>query len=114
MYCSLYRARTRRHSSVPSISGMDQSDTTMGICTVWSRVHASFPSGATVTAYPSPLRAALRCRRVTGSSSAIRTCTCGCALEVLQDGLHLTREPREVAPGAFHGAIACRSFHLLK
>lgn len=45
-----------------------------GMCINWRSLHASAPSAETVTSWPIPFSAALRVRRVTASSSAMRTC----------------------------------------
>src|SRR5438270_10616555 len=63
----------RRHSSLPSISGMYQSEITMGMRASWSSSHASRPLGAVFTSYPAALASAPSCELDTASSSTTST-----------------------------------------
>src|ERR1051326_1906330 len=73
MYGSRVRARTRRHSSTPSISGMYQSEITIGMRASCSSSHASRPLWAVFTSYPAALARAPSCELETASSSTTST-----------------------------------------
>src|SRR3989441_1930259 len=72
-YGSRVRARIRRHSSGPSISGMYQSEITMGTRASCSSSHASLPLGAPLTSYPAAFASAPSWALDTGSSSTTIT-----------------------------------------
>src|SRR2546428_7048973 len=72
-YGSRVRARIRRHSSGPSISGMYQSEITMGTRASWRSSHASRPLGALCTSYPAAFASAPSWALDTGSSSTTIT-----------------------------------------
>src|SRR2546425_9610374 len=72
-YGSRVRARIRRHSSGPSISGMYQSEITMGTRASCSSSHASLPLGAPLTSYPAAFASAPSWALATGSSSTTIT-----------------------------------------
>src|SRR6184192_1251570 len=63
----------RRHSSGPSISGMYQSEITMGMRASWSSSHASRPLKAVLTSLPAALASAPSCELDTASSSTTST-----------------------------------------
>src|SRR6266581_4324336 len=63
----------RRHSSGPSISGMYQSEMTMGTRATWSSSHASRPLGALLTSYPAAFASAPSWALDTESSSTTIT-----------------------------------------
>src|SRR2546426_512630 len=72
-YGSRVRARIRRHSSGPSISGMYQSEITIGTRASCSSSHASLPLGALLTSYPAAFASAPSWALTTGSSSTTST-----------------------------------------
>src|SRR5437870_8009357 len=72
-YGSRVRARMRRHSSGPSISGMYQSEITMGTRANLSSSHASRPLYALLTSYPAAVASAPSWALDTGSSSTTST-----------------------------------------
>src|SRR2546427_7360852 len=72
-YGSRVRARIRRHSSGPSISGIYQSEFTIGTRASCSSSHASLPLGAPLTSYPAAFASAPSWALDTGSSSTTIT-----------------------------------------
>src|SRR3989454_6660221 len=70
----------RRHSSGPSISGMYQSEITMGTRASWSSSQASRPLSALLTSYPAAFASAPSWALDTASSSTTST---GIALAIL-------------------------------
>src|SRR5213593_32613 len=72
-YGSRVRARIRRHSSGPSISGMYQSEITIGTRASCSSSHASLPLEAPLTSYPAAFASAPSWALDTGSSSTTIT-----------------------------------------
>src|SRR5438105_6482934 len=111
----------RRHSSLPSISGMYQSEITMGMRASWSSSHASRPLGAVFTSYPAALASAPSWELDTASSSTTST---GIALAIptaFHRGLKVCERRGRLGahtlqlvtrPG--HVAIAGRGFDLLQ
>src|SRR6266581_256995 len=63
----------RRHSSGPSISGMYQSEITMGMRASWSSSQASRPLKALLTSYPAAFASAPSWALDTASSSTTST-----------------------------------------
>src|SRR5881296_894177 len=121
MYCSRVRARMRRHSSGPSISGMYQSEITMGMRASWSRSQASRPFCAPLTSYPPACAIALSWALDTGSSSTTRTeialgilATFCCAPKIVDRGLCCLPYILESLPRTRHIARPARRFHLFE
>src|SRR5216684_749047 len=111
----------RRHSSGPSISGMYQSEITMGTRANWSSSHASRPLGALLTSYPAAFARAPSWALATGSSSTTSTgIALGICLAFRVRPKIVERGPRLAAyvlklvarPGQI--AIPRRALHLLE
>src|ERR1041385_4023551 len=121
MYGSRVRARTRRHSSTPSISGMYQSEITIGMRASCSSSHASRPLWAVFTSYPAALARAPSCELETASSSTTST---GIALTIpaaFHRGLkvserrgRLTAHPLQLVTRPGHVTRVGRGFDLLQ
>src|SRR5438105_11615121 len=111
----------RRHSSLPSISGMYQSEITMGMRASWSSSHASRPLGAVFTSYPAALANAPSWELDTASSSTTST---GIALtiptafprclKVVERLLRLAPYALKLVPRSGHVAIPGRGLDLLQ
>src|SRR6266550_1187618 len=120
-YGSRVRARMRRHSSGPSISGMYQSEITMGTRASCSSSHASLPLGAPLTSYPAAFASAPSWALDTGSSSTTST---GIALgirptfrrrtKIIERRLRFTAHVLQSVTRPGQIAIPCRALHLLE
>src|SRR3989454_9857263 len=121
MYGSRVRARMRRHRSGPSISGMYQSEITMGTRATWSSSHASRPLGALLTSYPAAFASAPSWALDTASSSTTST---GIALailpafrrrpKVIERGLRLAAYVLKFVTRPSHIAIPRGALHVLE
>src|SRR5258705_71190 len=121
MYGSRVRARMRRHSSGPSISGMYQSEMMMGTRASWSSSHASRPLGALLTSYPAAFASAPSWALATGSSSTTST---GIALgirlafrrrpKIIERGLRLAAYLLKFVTRPGHIAVPRRALHVLE
>src|SRR5256712_2257330 len=121
MYGSRVRARMRRHRSGPSISGMYQSEITMGTRATWSSSHASRPLGALLTSYPAAFASAPSWALDTASSSTTST---GIALailpafrrrpKVIERGLRLTAYLLKLVTRASHVAVSGCALHVFE
>src|SRR5216684_4507314 len=122
-YGSRVRARIRRHSSGPSISGMYQSEITMGTRASCSSSHASLPLGAPLTSYPAAFASAPSCALDTGSSSTTITeirlgirAAFRCRSNIVEHDLRLPPYVLELVsragrPRFLHGAPEGREIH---
>src|SRR5438876_7752261 len=120
-YGSRVRARMRRHSSGPSISGMYQSEITMGTRASCSSSHASRPLGALCTSYPAAFASAPSWALDTGSSSTtiteirlgIPTAFRGRS-NVIECGLRLAAYVLKFVARTGQVATLCCALHLLE
>src|SRR6266850_545684 len=120
-YGSRVRARIRRHSSGPSISGMYQSEMMMGTRASWSSSHASRPLGALLTSYPAAFASAPSWALATGSSSTTSTGIAlgirpafRCRTKIVERGLRLAAYVLKFVPRPSHVAIPRRALHVLQ
>src|SRR3989454_7352027 len=121
MYGSRVRARMRRHRSGPSISGMYQSEITMGTRATWSSSHASGPLGALLTSYPAAFASAPSWALATGSSSTTSTGIAlgirpafRCRTKIVERGLRLAAYVLKFVTRPSHIAIPRRALHVLQ
>src|SRR5213076_2617830 len=120
-YGSRVRARIRRHSSGPSISGMYQSEITMGTRANWSSSQASRPLSALLTSYPAAFASAPSWALDTASSSTTST---GIALailpafrrrpKVIERGLRFAAYVLKLVTRPSHIAIPRGALHVLQ
>src|SRR5213593_546839 len=111
----------RRHSSGPSISGMYQSEITMGTRASWSSSQASRPFCALRTSHPAAFASAPSWALDTGSSSttsteialAIHAAFHG-RLQVVERGPRLSTYLLDFVTRAAQVAIACGALHFLE
>src|SRR3989442_8876862 len=111
----------RRHSSGPSISGMYQSEITMGMRVSWSSSQDSRPLSALLTSYPAAFASAPSWALDTASSSTTST---GIALailpafrrrpKVIERGLRLAAYVLKFVTRPSHIAIPRRALHVLQ
>src|SRR5882724_2106460 len=121
MYGSRVRARMRRHSSGPSISGMYQSEMMMGTRASWSSSHASRPLGALLTSYPAALASAPSWALATGSSSTTSTGIAlgirpafRCRPKIVERSLRLAAYVLKFVTRPSHIAIPRRALHVFQ
>src|SRR2546422_5967207 len=121
MYGSRVRARMRRHRSGPSISGMYQSEITMGTRATWSSSHASRPLGALLTSYPAAFASAPSWALDTGSSSTTSTGialgirpTFRCRPKIIERSPRFAAYVLKFVTRPDHIAIPRRALHLLE
>src|SRR5213595_526520 len=111
----------RRHSSGPSISGMYQSEITMGTRANWSSSQASRPLSALLTSYPAAFASAPSWALDTASSSTTST---GIALailpafrrrpKVIERGLRLAAYVLKLVTRPSHIAIPRGALHVFE
>src|SRR3989442_10814344 len=111
----------RRHSSGPSISGMYQSEITMGMRVSWSSSQDSRPLSALLTSYPAAFASAPSWALDTASSSTTST---GIALailpafrrrpKVIERGLRLAAYVLKLVTRPSQIAIPRRALHVLE
>src|SRR3989475_12498766 len=111
----------RRHSSGPSISGMYQSEITMGMRVSWSSSQASRPLSALLTSYPAAFASAPSWALDTASSSTTSTEIALAILpalrrrpKVIERGLRLTAYVLKFVTRPSHIAIPRGAFHVLE
>src|SRR5213079_2020515 len=111
----------RRHRSGPSISGMYQSEITMGTRANWSSSQASRPLSALLTSYPAAFASAPSWALDTASSSTTSTEIALAILpafrrrpKVIERGLRLTAYLLKLVTRAGHVAVPRGALHVFE